>query len=1512
LAILIKEKSQHCAICEQKDQTNNQLKLLIMQKIKNIHTVFLVSLVCGSCATAIAQQQLSQPYGNIPLNYVRTWDATAPEQDDNNLPSKSLRDVKQTTVYLDGLGRPLQTIVRKGSLTTDPVNPGSSSAAVDMISPVVYDVLGREQYKYLPFASTATDASKNTGLFKSNPFQQQVSFYNTQLSGQTGETNVGTDNLNWAYSKTVFDGSPFDRVAQNFAAGSSWVGNNVGAGVTYEINVTSEVRIWNISGSGLVIPVSPGWYDAGMLYRTFATDEHGKRLVEYRDKEGKIILKKVEIKASGSAVIASHTDWLNTYYVYDELKNLRFVIPPKAVDLLSTGWTFGTTVFNSSDIAKELCFVYDYDQYNRISLKKAPGAAEVYMVYDQRDRLVMMQDGNMRASNTWLVTKYDELNRPVENGTWISPSSQATHQVNALTTYPYPATSSGYELMALTHYDDYVSIPGGLTATFDNSWSAHFNSTYDAPPDYAQQQTVSTHTRGLVTWTQIKILGTVSDYIYSLNIYDDKKRVIQVKTKNSTSGTDLLTTQYNWSGQPLIIVTKTEKAGALAQTSEVITKWTYDDLGRVLKIEKKLRNTLVNSNAWTAYTTIAENEYNALGQLKKKKLGTKPGAPAGTPLAKLENEYNIRGWLLAINKGYITASSNSDQYFGLELGYDKNASLGTFSPQYTGNISGTIWKAEGDQQKRKYDFTYDPASRLTGADFNQYVSGTGSSATFNKSANIDFSISNLTYDANGNILTMDQKGLKLNSSSLIDQLGYTYQTNSNKLLKVIDGNTGADNGKLGDFKDGANGSDDYNYDVNGNLTLDNNKAISSITYNHLDRPTVITVTGKGIITYTYDAAGNKLKKVTQENGATVFHTGTNYTTNITTTTLYLGDGVYESKAYSHASLASLQYTDQLQFIGHEEGRIRFVKGNENNCPVSTDRFVFDYFLKDHLGNVRTFLTEQKEDICYIPATVEDASYQGEDDIYNIVNGRRIDKTTTGATQSSFGNKLYKTHGNVTNEKTGLGAVLKVMAGDQIRITVESFYTMPGGGAGSNYSLGLSELLTSFVSSSTILSSSHSGITTTDVSNAGSVGTTTLGNFISNNNPPANTARAFVNWILFDEQFKFVAGNSDPVATSGGYKLHTEFINTPANITRNGYLYIYVSNENNFPVYFDNLAITHSPGAILEETHYYPFGLTMKGISSKSLTGIENKFKFNDGTELANNEFSDGSGLELYETPFRGYDPQIGRFWQIDAMADDYASWSPYTFALDNPMFFNDPSGLASEPPGETSTHDNPKALQEVVVKASYKNKWNYTNWAIFVDLNKNHDQVALNKYLKNQGVDDRGLTLFNKAWTGIGYRERLAEIEASWRSFVQAALLEGATWVAGGVVFKVAGKLIKVGYRGYKLYQLRQGEKGAQYLYHYTSEAAANSIRKNGLNVGKDGFSYLTNNPNLSALQAQIELALPANRALPTSLIKINVTGLNPALVRRVTGNMPGMGAGGGTEFLFNQTIPSNLIQVIK
>src|SRR5690606_28409558 len=82
------------------------------------------------------------------------------------------------------------------------------------------------------------------------------------------------------------------------------------------------------------------------------------------------------------------------------------------------------------------------------------------------------------------------------------------------------------------------------------------------------------------------------------------------------------------------------------------------------------------------------------------------------------------------------------------------------------------------------------------------------------------------------------------------------------------------------------------------------------------------------------------------------------------------------------------------------------------------------------------------------------------------------------------------------------------------------------------------------------------------------------------------------------------------------------------------------------------------------------------ISSKALAFGEPKNKKGyAGNEIQHKEFSDGSGLELYDFNARTYDQQIGRFIQIDPLSEDgQESWSPYHYSYDNPATFSDPDG----------------------------------------------------------------------------------------------------------------------------------------------------------------------------------------------------------------------------------------------
>jgi RHS repeat-associated protein len=602
---------------------------------------------------------------------------------------------------------------------------------------------------------------------------------------------------------------------------------------------------------------------------------------------------------------------------------------------------------------------------------------------------------------------------------------------------------------------------------------------------------------------------------------------------------------------------------------------------------------------------------------------------------------------------------------------------------YNGNISGIKWRSKGDGEQRAFGYDYDAVNRLLKADFTQYTS-----SSWGTTAGFDFSVSNMSYDANGNILAMNQKGWKPGGSITIDSLLYTYTANTNRLLNVLDRKNDTTT-RLGDFRSSkaymtllannkTTAATDYTYDANGNLKVDNNKDIGTIRYNHLNLPDSIAVTGKGTVKYMYDAAGNKLKKITAE-GAKI------------TTTLYIGGMVYQN--------------DTLQFISHEEGRIRY--------KAIGNSFQYDYMIKDHLGNVRVVLTEEQQTNIYPAATLEgtyDASTNSmvntEKQFYRIDNTKIISESSiaswvspaetvantklyynnngnppantnypAGCTplQTDGSTKVYKL--NATANKTGLEFIIKVMAGDKIDILGKSYFlnTTTVNNANST-SLDLLSLMTNLLlSPGNAVAGKGLTAATLNTINTGQVPTSF---FRGANGETTTIPKAYINYIFLDEQFKYAGGNFSRVGSSGTVKNHwnTDVQLQNISVPKNGYIFVYVSNESNLDVFFDNLQVIHKPGPLLEETHYYPFGLTMAGISSQALNfgSPENKRKFNKGSELQNKEFSDGSGLELYATNFRSLDPQLGRWWQIDPKPD-YAQ-SLYSAMNNNPISFNDPLG----------------------------------------------------------------------------------------------------------------------------------------------------------------------------------------------------------------------------------------------
>ena len=87
--------------------------------------------------------------------------------------------------------------------------------------------------------------------------------------------------------------------------------------------------------------------------------------------------------------------------------------------------------------------------------------------------------------------------------------------------------------------------------------------------------------------------------------------------------------------------------------------------------------------------------------------------------------------------------------------------------------------------------------------------------------------------------------------------------------------------------------------------------------------------------------------------------------------------------------------------------------------------------------------------------------------------------------------------------------------------------------------------------------------------------------------------------------------------------------------------------------------------ILQQNHYYPFGMNMEGAWSAE----SNKYQYN-GKEL-NTDF----GLDWNDYGARWYDAGLGSFTTIDPLGEVMSSVSSYSYSFNNPFSFNDPTGM---------------------------------------------------------------------------------------------------------------------------------------------------------------------------------------------------------------------------------------------
>ena len=1122
------------------------------------------------------------------INFVKTEDILKPGiKSAGDIYDLNFYDKTTSYAYTDGLGRVVQEVIQNGS----PANK-------DMVKPFEFDEFNRQPVTYLSYASDCN----TDGAFKQDWSTEQLNFY--QQSGDV------VPNDSRPYATNVYEASPMNRMLKSYGVGEDWFNNDRYVQGLSKIAPAGLVRKWYIDEEGL--PNSNSTYSDNQLTLREAKDEENRVVQEYIDSRNLLVMKRTQI---------SGTEWFEIYFVYDNTGSLTFVMPPEPSSRLDNEY-FGNSASVKTAFLNRWCFQYQYDDLNRLVSKRVPGTEWTYTVYDRWDRPVLVQDGEMRKSSTWLFTKYDVLNRPIVIGKWVeagTPNDLKSSVDNVSARYELTNTTAiGYtlnrtfpanpnDLLNITYYDDYdfISNAGWDDEALD--YSFRVESGFDNTP-YSK-------VKGKETGVKIRLLDQ-NAWLNEVIYYDDRHRPIQTIMENQFGHLDIQFKDYDFVDREIKVTAKYGSPNGVISITEMKD---FDPQGRLLTIIHQI------DDGPAAITH--SNEYNELGNLIEKNLHSANGG--GNFAQSVDYRHNIRGWLESINSSDLESSENNPDFeqardfFGLELAYNQLQPGWSNSAHYNGNVSAVKWSNNMGFEKnipsgiteRAFQYEYDQLDRLTSANHKRR-SGAWSDVNH-------FDVSSVTYDKNGNILNLIRKN---ETGSILDTLTYDYGTGANKSNKLL---SVTDTGDLiKGFRDNNQSGDDYAYDDNGNLSLDKNKDISSIVYNHLNLPKEVLKSTGEKIEYLYDANGNKLRQsVFDASGSLIKKTD------------YIGSLIYENEV-----LKLIQFSDG-RVISHE------------------DSYEYQYHIKDQVENVRLTFTTSPEEFSF-NATMESENADDEDVLFENIN--RVNFPSANHTPG--GNEAVRVNGAQT---AGPGIALPVNAGDNIEMEVWAYYE-----GGSGYSTKTS--ITNFVSALAGAFGGIDGGNSTEQALYNSINGAVNGaqGFATMGTSDDLVPGAYLSYTLFDQNMiSYQQGHKQiSTAAKNSHEL-VDFSDQIITASKPGFIYVYVSTTSasgNW-VYFDDMNVTLTEHPVIQTDDYYPFGLTFNSYQRVSKSG--NQFKFNG------KERQDELDLAWDDFGARMYSSQIGRWQSVDPLADhpNQLAMSSYSAMWNNHVKYNDPDGRCLSP-----------------------------------------------------------------------------------------------------------------------------------------------------------------------------------------------------------------------------------------
>jgi len=619
----------------------------------------------------------------------------------------------------------------------------------------------------------------------------------------------------------------------------------------------------------------------------------------------------------------TNSEYHYTLYYYDEAGNLVKTVPPAGarpnfsssfVGSVESAKIAGTVVVPSHVLTTN----YRYNSLNAVIAQQSPDAGISDFWYDVLGRLVVSQNAQQTHDGNYSYTLYDPLGRITEVGqkpqttamtqtisqnatslaSWINTTGGTRAQITETVYDQLPTGLSPAPLLTPQNLRNRVCLTYTKNLATDLKWYTVSYYTYDVHgnvdtllQDYLNVAAMSATPYKQICYDYDLISGKVNgvdyqpgnpDAFYYRYQYDAENRLVNVLTSRDsiTWEQDAAYSYY--------------KHGPLART--VVGQLQTQGVDYSYTLQGWLKGTNVG-NGFNATIVDSSGSYCPAGSaLSSIVVDSRPdsGAPAAyTALTSITFESGFQTYTgdilqTVINPALTTCTppssgggtSSTGSASGLSEAYPIGLDAYSFSlhyypqdykpigattpvldvlqglggsaaPLYNGNIAAmAVVINPGVDSPLVYNYHYDQLNRL--AQMDAFKGLNYANHTFTPVQLPDYQ-ERPAYDPNGNITTYVRHGYGANIP--MDSLTYNYYANTNQLQRINDGAGGV---YTTDLKDQGTGNN-YTYDLIGNLKQDLTNGVTYVGWTVYGKIDSIN-NGSGLITYTYDAAGNRITK----------------------------------------------------------------------------------------------------------------------------------------------------------------------------------------------------------------------------------------------------------------------------------------------------------------------------------------------------------------------------------------------------------------------------------------------------------------------------------------------------------------------------------------------------------------------------------------------------------------------------------------------------------------------------